>query len=273
MVIERFVNDGLTFEVDDSGAAGDQPVVVLLHGFPQDRGAWERVSPLLVARGFRVLAPDLRGYSPGASPRRRRDYTLDRLASDVVALADQAGVERFHLAGHDWGAALGFHVAGLYPSRVRSLTALSVPHRAAWMPAALRSAQLWRSRYIGFFQLPWLPERVVAGPGLAAWLVRTGLCEDSARRYAGRGARGGLAAALNWYRAMALPGGKRFPTVTVPTLYAWGDRDEFVTERLARMCGQWVDGEYTFEILRGVGHWIPEMHPGRAAELILSRCR
>ncbi|MEV8514287.1 alpha/beta fold hydrolase [Dactylosporangium sp. NPDC051484] len=270
-MLTRFVNAGLVFDVDDLGDSG-APGVVLLHGFPQDRTAWAGVAPVLVAEGLRVLAPDLRGYSPGASPRDRRQYTLDLLTTDVLALADQAGLARFDLVGHDWGAALAFHVAGTFPDRVRTLTALSVPHRGAWAQAALRGTQLWHSAYIGFFQLPRLPERVLAR-GIAGRLRRSGLDEQHARRYAERGARGGLDAALNWYRAMTLPGGKRFPRVTVPTLYAWGDRDEFVTERLARLCGGWVDGEYTFEILRGVNHWIPELHPSRAAELVLSRRR
>jgi pimeloyl-ACP methyl ester carboxylesterase len=270
VVLTQFSNGGLVFDVDDLGDAG-APAVVLLHGFPQDRTAWREVAPPLVAGGLRVLAPDLRGYSPSASPRERRAYTLDALATDVLALADRAGLARFHLAGHDWGAALAFHVAGLHPGRVRTLTALSVPHRGAWA-SAWRGTQLWRSAYVGFFQLPWLPERVLAR-GIGGRLVRSGLGAERARHYAERAARGELDAALNWYRALTLRAGKRFPRVTVPTLYAWGDRDEFVTEPLARRCGRWVDGEYTFEILRGVNHWIPEMHPRRTAELVLSRCR
>ncbi|HTJ34519.1 MAG TPA: alpha/beta fold hydrolase [Dactylosporangium sp.] len=264
-MITRFVNDGLEFDVDDAGQA-QAPGVVLLHGFPQDRTAWAGVVPLLVERGRRVLAPDLRGYSPGARPRGRRRYALDLLAGDVIALADQAGLERFDLAGHDWGAALAFHVAGLFPERVRTLTALSVPHRGAWAPSALRSAQLWRSAYIGLFSLPKVPEWVL-GRGIGGALRRSGLGEEFARRYAERGRRHELDSALNWYRAMGLPAA--FPRVSVPTLFAWGDADRYVTERLARMCGAWVDGEYTFEILRGVHHWIPEMHPELAAELIL----
>jgi pimeloyl-ACP methyl ester carboxylesterase len=265
-VVTGFDNEGLRFDVEDVGAG---EAVVLLHGFPQDRTAWARVTPPLVAAGLRVLAPDLRGYSPAARPVPRRAYTLDRLAGDVLALLDAAGTERAHLVGHDWGAALAFHCAGSYPDRVHTLTAFSVPHRAAWAPSAWRSTQLLHSAYMGFFQLPWLPERVLARPGMVDRLRRSGLDEERARRYAGRD----LSRALNWYRAMLVPGPKRFPRVPVRTRFVWGDEDEFVTAHLARSCGRWVDGEYTFRILRGVGHWIPEMHPRLAAEEILAAVR
>jgi pimeloyl-ACP methyl ester carboxylesterase len=264
-VITQFANDGLVFGVDDVGDPA-APAVILLHGFPQDRASWAGVVPHLVRHERRTLAPDLRGYSPGASPRDKRQYALDRIAADVIALADAAGLARFDLAGHDWGAALAFHVAGRYPQRVRTLTALSVPHRGAWAPSALRGTQLWRSKYIALFQLPRLPERVLAR-GLEGFLLRSGLGAEHARRYGERGRRGELDAALNWYRAMRLT--STFPRVAAPTRFAWGDGDEYVTEGLARSCGAWVDGAYTFEILRGVGHWIPEMQPRLAAELIL----
>ncbi len=104
--LERFTNDGFTFEVTDAppvGGSGAGEVAVLLHGFPADRRCWDWVAPALAAAGYRVLAPDQRGYSPGARPASRSAYTLSQLAGDVLALADAAGAERFHLAGHDWG--------------------------------------------------------------------------------------------------------------------------------------------------------------------------
>ncbi|WP_433212662.1 alpha/beta fold hydrolase [Dactylosporangium sp. CS-047395] len=265
-MIERFRNDGLEFEVDDLGDPA-APAIILLHGFPQDRAAWSAVARELVAAGRRVLVPELRGYAERARPKQRRRYTLEVLATDVLALADQAGVDRFDLAGHDWGSALAFHVAGRHPQRVRTLTAFSVPHPAAWANAGVR--QLRRSAYIGFFQLPVLPELILTPRFLERRLLRSGLGPEHAHRYAFAKNR----QALHWYRAILAKPRTPTPRVPVPTLFAWGDGDEFVTERLARRCGQWVDGEYTFEILRGVRHWIPEMHPRRAAELVLSRCR
>ena len=119
--MERFTNAAFSFEVTDTAAAvGDGPegVAILLHGFPQDRRCWDRVTSALAGGGYRVQAPDLRGYSPGARPAARSAYRNSQLAADVLALADAAGAERFHLAGHDWGAALAWYVAGRHPGRV-----------------------------------------------------------------------------------------------------------------------------------------------------------
>jgi pimeloyl-ACP methyl ester carboxylesterase len=112
--MERFTNAAFSFEVTDAAAAGRdgaEAVAILLHGFPQDRRCWDRVTSALANGGYRVLAPDLRGYSPGARPAARSAYRNSQLAADVLALADAAGAEQFHLAGHDWGAALAWYVA------------------------------------------------------------------------------------------------------------------------------------------------------------------
>ncbi|MFI5914013.1 alpha/beta fold hydrolase [Dactylosporangium sp. NPDC051541] len=240
-------------------------MIVLLHGFPQDRQTWDGVAVELEAAGHEVFRPELRGYGESSS-RRRRAYTLDALAADVMAQLDRAGIGRFDLVGHDLGALLGFHLAGLHPDRVRTLTAFSVPHRGAWSRPGLR--QLLHSAYIGLFQLPLLPELLLTPRLLERHLRRSGLDPDSARRYA----RAKNRRALHWYRAFPLQR-RQSPRISMPTLYVWSDKDEFVTERLARRCGAWVDGEYTFRILPGVNHWIPELHPRLAAELILNRCR
>ncbi|MGH9094055.1 MAG: alpha/beta fold hydrolase, partial [Acidimicrobiales bacterium] len=128
--MEHFPRDGLTFDVTDTGEPDGQ-VVVLLHGFPEDRSSWTGVIPALTGAGFRVLAPDLRGYSPGARPRGRRAYALRQSAADVLALADAAGADQLHVVGHDWGAALAWFLAARHPERVRTLSALSVPHTEA----------------------------------------------------------------------------------------------------------------------------------------------
>ena len=207
--MERFTNAAFSFDVTDTGAAGrDGPegVAILLHGFPQDRRCWDRVTPALAGGGYRVLAPDLRGYSPGARPAARSAYRNSQLAADVLALADAAGAEQFHLAGHDWGAALAWYVAGRYPGRVTSLAALSVPHPQAFAQALLTGQQAGRSWYMAACQLPWLPERVLGRRGGQAFrdiLVRTGLDQASADRYAARARDPAvLRGPLNWYRAM-----------------------------------------------------------------------
>ena len=154
-----FASDSLSFTVRDVGPI-DGPVVIALHGFPQTSASWDLVAPLLADAGYRVLAPDQRGYSTGARPRAVRAYRMDRLTADVLALADAAGAERFHLLGHDWGAAVSWALASRHADRVASLSAVSVPHPAA-LARALRGRQALRSWYIAAFQLPWLPERLL----------------------------------------------------------------------------------------------------------------
>ncbi len=160
--LDGFTRDGLHFTVDDDGPR-DGDVVVLLHGFPTDRTSWRHVAPLLHAAGLRTLAPDQRGYAEGARPPGRTAYRLEELVADVLALLDAAGVERAHVVGHDWGGALAWLLAGNHPDRVASLTVLSTPHPAA-LSRALKSdgEQRRKSWYILAFQVPWLPERLLA---------------------------------------------------------------------------------------------------------------
>ncbi len=207
--MEGFTNAAFSFDVNDTGpVTGDAAaeVVILLHGFPQDRRSWDQVAAALAGDGYRVLAPDLRGYSPGARPTARAAYRNSELAADVLALADAAGAERFHLAGHDWGAALAWYVAGRHPERVASLAALSVPHPQAFVQALASSSQLARSWYMAAWQLPWLPEQVLSrrdGQVFRDILTRTGLDPVSADRYALRARDPAtLRGPLNWYRAM-----------------------------------------------------------------------
>ncbi len=207
--MEGFTNAAFSFDVNDTGpVTGDAAaeVVILLHGVPQDRRSWDQVAAALAGDGYRVLAPDLRGYSPGARPTARAAYRNSELAADVLALADAAGEERFHLAGHDWGAALAWYVAGRHPERVASLAALSVPHPQAFVQALVSSSQLARSWYMAAWQLPWLPEQVLSrrdGQVFRDILTRTGLDPVSADRYALRARDPAtLRGPLNWYRAM-----------------------------------------------------------------------
>src|ERR1700760_2302827 len=169
--MEHFSNGALSFQLTDTGPAspaepaGSGQAVILLHGFPQDRRCWDGVGAALARDGYRVLAPDLRGYSPGARPAARSAYRNSELAGYVLALAGAAGADRFHLVGHDWGAALAWYVAGRYPERVTSLAALSVPHPQAFGRAMVSSNQAVRSWYMAACQLPFLPERALSRRG------------------------------------------------------------------------------------------------------------
>ncbi|MBV8965089.1 MAG: alpha/beta fold hydrolase, partial [Mycobacteriaceae bacterium] len=170
--MEQYRRGELTFDVIDSGPA-DGPVAVLLHGFPQFNTSWNAVIDRLTAGGYRCLAPNQRGYSPGARPPRRRDYRAPELVEDVHALIDASGADRVHLVGHDWGALAAWATAAQYPDRLASLSIFSVPHPAAFLKALVTSRQGLASWYMYFFQLPWLPERLMIGRrGRASLLSR-----------------------------------------------------------------------------------------------------
>lgn len=269
--VTSFTRDGLVFDVRDDGPLDGVPVV-LLHGFPQDSRSWEAVARLLHARGHRTLAPDQRGYSPGARPSRRRDYRSSELVADVVQLIERADLGPVHLVGHDWGAAVAWGVAAKRPDVLRSLATLSVPHPAAFLRALVTSSQGVRSWYMYFFQLPVLPERwLSSGRRLESWLRAThGMpASAAARDVTAMRERGRAHAALNWYRAIPLADPREIRgRVSVRTLHVWSDGDAAVTPKGAALTAAWVDGPYTFEVLKGVGHWIPEEAPEHLAELL-----
>ncbi|MCU1453400.1 MAG: alpha/beta fold hydrolase [Acidimicrobiales bacterium] len=271
--MEQFTRDGLTFDVVDRGPLAAAATVVLLHGWPADASMWDGVAQRLSDAGLRTLAPDQRGYSPGARPAGRAAYALPELVEDVVALADAAGLDRFHLVGHDWGGAVAWSLAATHPDRLASLTVLSTPHPKA-VQRSLLGAQLFRSAYMAFFQVPRVPEAVLLARDAAvgrALLRRSGLSEEVAARYMARlAAPGALSASLAWYRALLA----RRPTVdmsapiSVPTTYAWSTGDTALGRRAAELTAEHVAGPYRFEVLAGVSHWIPEEVPDVAADLI-----
>lgn len=274
--MDSYRRGNLEFEVAEAGPA-DGATVILLHGFPQRNSSWEPIVSRLTAQGFRCLAPNQRGYSPGARPTRRRDYRVGELVEDAVALIDASGADRVHLVGHDWGAAVAWGVATYVPARLATLSALSVPHPHAFLRSMTTSRQGLASWYMYLNQLPRLPELLMLGRhGSGAPMVRTLLRSGQTRAIAERDARamaepGALTAALNWYRAMFLstsnPRARR--KITVPTLYVWSDRDIAITEKPARETANYVAGPYRFETLHGASHWLPEEKADEVADLLL----
>lgn len=271
--ITSYAHDGLSFEVVDEGPLDGVPVV-LLHGFPERASTWRAVAPLLHAQGLRTLAPDQRGYSPGARPPRRRDYSVARLTGDVVALVEQIGGP-VHLVGHDWGAVVGWDLATRRPDLVRTLTAVSVPHPRAYLRALLGSDQALRSWYMLFFQLPRLPELTArrGGGRFDRLLVKAGMTPAEVSRFRREVVEyGALTGGLNWYRALihvdrSAVGRK----VTVPTTHVWSSDDSALTRRGAELTRRHVAAPYRLEVLDGVTHWIPTQEPARLARIILDR--
>jgi pimeloyl-ACP methyl ester carboxylesterase len=236
------------------GPEGGEPVL-LLHGFPESSAMWVPTMRLLAAKGYRCVAPDQRGYSPGARPRSAGAYTMRILAGDVLALADAFGFARFHLVGHDWGAACGWTVVQLHPERLLSWTALSVPHMASF-GKALRTdrEQRKKSRYLLLFQLPVLPE-LMLGSGVLERLWKGASHEEREDYRALLGPYAARRAALNWYRG-ARQDRVAYGDVSVPTLMIWGNRDIAIARAGVLDTARHMKGEY--ELLElDAGHWIP----------------
>lgn len=274
--ISTVARDGLTFDVLDEGPA-DGELVVLLHGFPERATSWRHVAPLLHAQGYRTLAMDQRGYARGARPRRRRDYRVRELVGDVLALVDAAAgsTRSVHVVGHDWGAIVAWGLAQEHPDRVRTLTAVSVPHPMAFLKAMTRSAQALKSWYMLAFQVPRLPELVIGRIGQASdsQLEASGMTREDVERVRREIVDdGALPGALGWYRALPLNDPRDLRrTVTVPTTLVWSDGDVAVGRWSAEHSGDWVDAPYRLVVLEGVSHWIPTQAPQALAEAILDR--
>jgi pimeloyl-ACP methyl ester carboxylesterase len=269
--LESYEHDGLTFDVRDEGPLDGDPVV-LLHGFPERGTAWRSVAPLLHDAGLRTYAPDQRGYSAGARRGRRRDYRLPRLVGDVVALLEAIG-RPVHLVGHDWGAVVGWAVAAQHPDLVRTWTAVSVPHSAAFAKAMVTSGQGLRSWYMAAFQVPFVPEWLGGTRLFVEWLRGSGMDEESLERFRTEMvADGALQGGLMWYRALLVPGPPpRGGKVRVPTTFVWSDGDIAVGPAGARHTPEFVDAPYEYVELDGVSHWIPTEAPEQLTAAILRR--
>lgn len=269
--VDRYSHDGLSFDVRCAGPKGGDPVV-LLHGFPQDSSAWAGVVPVLHRNGMRTLAPDQRGYSRDARPSSVRAYAMPWLVGDVIALLDAAGLERAHIVGHDWGGLVAWAMAAWHPDRVTALTVLSTPHPAALRWAVRHAGQAWSSWYIAAFQVPVVPEVVLAAMLRRGGLTRTGLPAADGARYAQRlGTRQALRGPINWYRgARSAPAAQAVGEITVPTTFVWGTRDPFLGRAAAERTAGHVVADYRFVEVEA-GHWLPERRPAQVAEAILSR--
>ncbi len=239
----------------------DGELVLLLHGFPQSGWEWRHVWPGLVEAGYRVVAPDQRGYSPGARPEGVPAYAMSELVADAVGMLDALGVERAHVVGHDWGAAVGWQVAARHPDRVRTLTAVSVPHPVAFSEALAGDAdQRRRSQYMRVFQGEGVEQALLGDgeDGLRAFFAGAEDSADVDRYVEAMQEPGRLTAGLNWYRAASRASVDGFPPVTVPTMYVWSDGDLALGRTAAEATALHVAGPYTFVELEGVTHWVPE---------------
>jgi pimeloyl-ACP methyl ester carboxylesterase len=270
--IIRVPANGITFEVATMGQ-GDR-LALCLHGFPEHAYSWRYQMPLLARLGYRVWAPNLRGYGGTDSPREVSAYRTRNLVEDVIALIKASGARETLLMAHDWGGALAWSVALIQPHLLKRLVIFNLPHPACFARELRRPVQLARSWYIFFFQIPWLPEFLLGrrqGRATSELIRKTSrqpsrFSDEVLEVYRQNAAHpGGLRAMINWYRA-ALRGGLGssrsggVPTIATPTLFLWGDADTALSIRTTRGTEKYVS-DLTFRILAGVSHWIQQEAP------------
>ncbi len=271
---------GLTFDAWIAGP-DNGPLVILLHGFPQSRHTWRHQLPALAAAGYRAIAPDQRGYSPGArpDPADLSNYHYDRLVEDVLEIASAVGHEsdQFHLVGHDWGGQVAWGVAARHPERLASLTILSRPHPEAFV-RALRAPdgdQKHRSRHHRAFLDPKTAGLLLEENArrLRRNLKSTGVPDDAADLYLSvLGNADALEAALAWYRAQT-DLKVELGAINVPTMYIWGDADASVGRMAAEGTADFVSTPYRFETLPGVGHFSTDEAPELVTRLLLEHLK
>jgi pimeloyl-ACP methyl ester carboxylesterase len=269
--------NGEQFPVADVGAG---PTVLFLHGFPDSRFVWRHQLPALAAAGFRVIAPDLRGFGDAPRPAAMRPYRRPLLAADVLGLLDALGVQRTRIVGHDWGAALTWQLAGAYPERCERMVALSVgaPRNPGWDTVAQRE----KSWYFDFFLKTGTAETALMADD---WkLFREWSCgQGDQERYLRDLARpGALTAGLNWYRAAftrpspddaPLPRLPSWDRIRVPAMGVWSDLDPFLLEPQMALSAGVVDAPWRYERISGAGHWMMLDKPDALNRLLIEFLR
>jgi epoxide hydrolase 4 len=279
--VSRRAINGVTLNVAEAGPETG-PLVILLHGFPEFWYGWRHQIDALVAAGFRVLVPDQRGYNLSDRPPGVASYHLDRLAADIVGLADALDRRRFAVVGHDWGGAVGWWLAARHGERIERLVALSAPHPAAWL-RGMRDIPRQRrmSWYVAAFRIPWLPEfllrqrRFKALADALCGTARADACtEADLDAYRAAWAMpGALTGMVNWYRALSRKDiDPDHPArVTVPTLILWGTRDKYGVRELAEVSVHLCD--HGSIVYLDATHWVQHDEPERVSELLIDFLR
>jgi pimeloyl-ACP methyl ester carboxylesterase len=265
--------NGISLEVDQCGTG--EKFALLLHGFPESKHSWRFQMPLLAEMGYLVWAPNLRGYGKSDRPRAVSDYHIDKLVADVAGLIDASGAKETVLIAHDWGAIIAWHFAIRKVRPLSRLVIMNVPHPVRFAEAMRSWAQLKKSWYVFFFQIPWLPERLLAARGAeAVGRAFTDMAVDKSRfpapvvqEYRRNALEpGAMRAMINYYRAALRAGSKAMApdpaTVDVPTLMIWGEEDSALGKETTYGTEKFV-ADFTIRYLPGVSHWVQQEAPER----------
>jgi pimeloyl-ACP methyl ester carboxylesterase len=259
-------SNGLSFPVVDLGSG---PAVLLLHGFPDDRHLWRYQIPALVDAGFRVLAPDLRGFGDAPRPTDPAEYGIPIVIRDVLGILDALGVARVQLVAHDWGAAVGWRLAAEHPERVERYAAVSVG--APGGPTSIEQRE--KSWYFAFFRQTGIAEEQLQQKNWQLFREWARNPVDVDRYIANLSRPGALTAALNWYRASGAPPAsgtlKPPPPVACPVLGIWSDGDAYLTEAPMRTSGERIRGSFQYERISGASHWLMLDKPAELNRLLL----
>jgi pimeloyl-ACP methyl ester carboxylesterase len=265
MVVEMISVGDVELAVQDEGTG--RPVL-LLHGFPDSASMWRDVIPRLVEAGYRIIAPDQRGFGDSSAPRGRLAYHIDRLVDDVVGLLDALGLqEPVDVVGHDWGAGVSWVLCLTHPDRVRRHVALTVGHPRAYARAGL--SQKIKGYYFLTWQIPVITEWYLSARGFRRFrrFIEPHPDADAAVQRMSR--HGRLTAGLNWYRANLMTAlTRRWPRCRVPTLGVYASADKFLAEDQMTRSGDLMDAEWRYVRINGADHNLPLDQPERVAELV-----
>ncbi len=265
--------NGLRFETLTCGDPRSDRLALCLHGFPEVNGSWREQMPVLAALGYRVWAPNQRGYGQSSRPTRMQDYAIERLMDDVAGLIDASGAREVVLLAHDWGAIVAWTFAARRLRPLQRLVIINVPHPALFARALRRRpGQMLRSWYAGFFQIPRLPEWLLSrrnAQPIVELLLRSSTSPSTFPRdlleatRANAAQPGALTAMLNWYRAFLRGGGLRrqlrlgFPPIEIPTLLLWGEKD-LALAKYTTYGTEAFAPQLTTRYLPGVSHWVQQ---------------
>jgi pimeloyl-ACP methyl ester carboxylesterase len=263
--------NGINLSVIDEGPRDGTPVL-LIHGFPDRGSMWHNQIAALTDAGYRVIAPDLRGFGDSDAPEGVDQYSLFSIMGDITGILDQLGIDKAHVVGHDWGAAVAWIMATFAADRVLSLTAVSVGHPSAFASAGHKQKQ--KSWYMLAFQHVGLAEDMVMHDNFA-FFDQWGEGGESKQWAADLSRPGRMTSALNIYRANVPPesllatASMELPAVQVRAMGVWSDGDEALTEDQMRNSARHVAGDFRFERIDGISHWIPTAAPDQLNALLL----